>query len=69
MHQKTLKTYREVGKKIGFNFGQSLDSYGNIQIRIDFARGELVEIEQEDSLEFAQTETDISGNILEKIGA
>jgi hypothetical protein len=69
MHQKTLKTYREVGKKIGFNFGQSLDSYGNIQIRIDFARGELVEVEQEDSLEFAQTETDISGNILEKIGA
>jgi len=46
-----------------------LDSYGNLQIQIDFARGEVVEIEQKDFLGLAQTDMDISENILETIGA
>ena len=69
MHAKTLKFYRDTGKKLGFNFGQPLDSYGNLQIQIDFATGELVEVEQEDFLGLRQTDVDINENILETIGA
>ena len=69
MHAKTLKFYRDIGKKVGFNLGQPLDSYGNIQVKIDFAAGEVVEIEQEDLLGFKQTDVEISENILETIGA
>jgi len=68
MHPKSIKEYREIGEKCGFSLGQPLESFGGMKAKLDFARGEVVSMEQETILEFTKTSVDISENLMSTIG-
>jgi len=68
MNSRKIQEYREIGQQCGFLLGQPLESIGGIRIKVDFARGEVVSMEQERTLEFTKTSVDMSENLMSTIG-
>lgn len=63
MNPRTVSIYRTIGRSCGFNLGDRLESYGGIQIWLNFQKG-LGEILDE----FTETPEDVGENIRETIG-
>jgi hypothetical protein len=63
MNPRTVSIYRTIGKSCGFNLGDCLESYGGIQIWLNFQRGLGEELDA-----FTETPEDVSENIRETIG-
>lgn len=68
MNPRKIQEYREIGQQCGFLLGQPLESIGGIKIKVDFAKGEVVLVEQERTLEFTQTQGDMNENLVSTIG-
>ncbi len=68
MNSRKIQEYREIGQQCGFLLGQPLESIGGIKIKVDFARGEVVLVEQERTLEFTQTSVGMNENLVSTIG-
>jgi hypothetical protein len=63
MNSRTVGIYRSIGKSCGFNLGDHLESYGGIQIWLNFQRGVGETLDT-----FTETSEDVGENIRETIG-
>jgi hypothetical protein len=68
MNARKIQEYGEIGQKCGFSLGQPLESLGGMKVKVDFAWGEVVQLEQERIFEFNQTSVDFSENLVTTIG-
>lgn len=49
MNSRTIDEYRKLGEELGFALGNTFESFGTRRVRIDFAKGTVVDIEELES--------------------
>jgi hypothetical protein len=45
MHPRTVSLYKNIGRKFGFNLGDSIASMGTTLVAVDFAAGRVIEVD------------------------
>ena len=45
MHPRTVSQYKNIGRKYGFNLGESIASMGTTLVAVDFASGRVIEVD------------------------
>jgi hypothetical protein len=64
MNARTISEYRKLGEELGFALGNSFESFGTRTVRIDFARGTVVDIDElESSQRLTLTDNGFDENI------
>jgi hypothetical protein len=49
MNARTIAEYRKLGEELGFALGNSFESFGTRRVRIDFAKGTVVDLDEIES--------------------
>jgi hypothetical protein len=49
MNSRTIDEYRKLGEELGFALGNTFESFGTRRVRIDFAKGTVVDIDELES--------------------
>ena len=45
MNARTIAHYKKIGRKYGFNLGETIASMGTSLVAVDFASGKVIEID------------------------
>ena len=45
MHPRTVSQYKNIGRKYGFNLGESIASMGTTLVAVDFASGTVIKVD------------------------
>lgn len=64
MNDRTITEYRKLGEELGFALGNSFESFGTRKVRVDFAKGTVVDVDElESSQQLTLTDHGFDENI------